>query len=158
MTIQQTISIEQARASGSVRYFTGKACARGHIAERYVADRSCLLCSKEVRKKNRPKELARVRQWHKDHPRRVRGHQIKYRYGITIDQYDAMISDQGGICAICGTSDPETKHGNFYVDHCHATGAVRGLLCRVCNWLVGAAKDDVYILQTAIAYLQRSRQ
>lgn len=75
------------------------------------------------------------------------------KYGVTLADYQAMLAKQGGCCAICRTTE-DTQHNKvFHVDHCHATGAVRGLLCRGCNHMLGAVGDDPEALARAIAYL-----
>lgn len=68
-----------------------------------------------------------------DNARRVA---FKHRYGITIEQYDAMLAAQNGVCAIC-LNPPRGKMKRLSVDHCHATGRVRGLLCITCNRAIG---------------------
>lgn len=80
---------------------------------------------------------------------------LKKKYGITLEQYDAMLAAQGGGCAICRTTDPGVK-GVFHVDHCHDTGAVRGLLCSPCNTGLGHFKDDVERLVRAVNYVARA--
>lgn len=72
-------------------------------------------------------------------------------YGLTMDQYEALLRVQGGSCAIC--KGPPKGKGRFHVDHCHTTNVVRGLLCQTCNVLLGNAKDNVAVLDAAIAYL-----
>ncbi|MCY1447865.1 Recombination endonuclease VII [compost metagenome] len=67
-----------------------------------------------------------------------------------------MYDAQAGVCKICGRPD-DTKRGMLQIDHCHTTGKVRGLLCHHCNILLGNARDDVAILEKAIAYLAASR-
>lgn len=74
-------------------------------------------------------------------------------YGITVADYDAMVEAQGNRCAICQT---ETITGNatyWHVDHDHATGRIRGLLCHYCNLGLGSFKDDPELLRRAVAYL-----
>lgn len=82
----------------------------------------------------------------------------RYRqYGITDDDYRTMLAEQGGVCAICHTDD-WGKGGSRYVahiDHNHATGQVRGLLCFSCNTGLGSLKDDPERLRSALAYLER---
>ena len=76
-------------------------------------------------------------------------------YGITVDDYNKMLKDQDGVCAICGTDNPQRKGTvNFAIDHCHETGKIRGLLCSICNRLLGDAEDDIEILELAIKYLR----
>lgn len=83
--------------------------------------------------------------------RKSYGRYIRRQYGITIDEYDAILEKQGGGCAIC---KGDTKgRGRYHVDHCHETGKVRGLLCAKCNILLGHANDDTRLLRAAISYL-----
>lgn len=77
------------------------------------------------------------------------------KYGLTPERYDAMLVEQDGKCAICGTTEAGGRSGRFHVDHDHATGVVRALLCNRCNPLIGLAEDDAGVLTAAIAYLER---
>lgn len=72
------------------------------------------------------------------------------RYGLTAEQYDQMLADQDSRCAACGCEQGKRP---FHVDHCHATGQIRGLLCMNCNSALGHAKDDVQRLRSLIDYL-----
>lgn len=63
---------------------------------------------------------------------------------------------QDGCCAICEKPEKEIDR-QLAIDHCHATGHIRGLLCNSCNWMLGHAQDNVYILQGAIDYIKKSR-
>lgn len=78
------------------------------------------------------------------------------RYGLSKEDYYAMLAAQGGGCAICGSPDPRnrSKANRFSVDHCHKTGDVRGLLCGPCNTGIGQLNDDPKILTAAIGYLE----
>ena len=85
---------------------------------------------------------------------------LKKYYGIDLTQYLQMSKDQGDVCAICG--QPETAQDYKYkkvrrlaVDHCHTTSKVRGLLCHMCNAMLGSARDSVETLKTAISYLHK---
>ena len=81
---------------------------------------------------------------------------IKRKYGITEQQYARMLKVQCGGCAICGEGfDGKKTRPN--VDHCHATGKVRGLLCRRCNILLGHVEDDSALLTEALEYLGGSK-
>lgn len=81
-----------------------------------------------------------------------RATQLKYRFGITVEDYDMILLTQKGCCAICGTDNPGGR-GRFHVDHNHETGRVRGLLCHYCNVSLGGFKDSPAILARAIEYL-----
>jgi len=78
---------------------------------------------------------------------------LRRLYGITLEQYQAMAAEQGHRCALCG-EPPETAK-RMHVDHDHATGRIRALLCHHCNLLLGNAKDSTVRLRQAIAYLER---
>lgn len=85
-------------------------------------------------------------------PARQRKNNLRVNYGITPADYDRMLAEQGGKCAICLEPSGE-KH--FSVDHCHTTGKVRSLLCRKCNTGLGSFRDSIPLLQAAIDYIQR---
>ncbi len=74
-------------------------------------------------------------------------------FGLTINDYDALLEAQGGRCAICGSEDPRARGDNFVVDHDHESGGVRGLLCNPCNAGIGALGDDPDTLLAATFYL-----
>ena len=75
------------------------------------------------------------------------------RYGITLSQYNKMFKKQSSICAICKTGTFSGPGERLHVDHCHSTGKIRGLLCNSCNMMLGRAKDNIDILESAIEYL-----
>ncbi len=75
-------------------------------------------------------------------------------YGITAEDYDARVAAQGGGCAICGDDGSTSRGGLLHVDHCHGSGAVRGLLCESCNLALGKFKDDPALLRRAAEYLE----
>lgn len=77
-------------------------------------------------------------------------------YGLTQECFDLLLEKQGGGCAICKRKDPGMKNATrLYVDHCHATGVVRGLLCRACNTMLGCAKDNPKLLIAGAIYLDQ---
>lgn len=75
-------------------------------------------------------------------------------YGLTHDEFLALLEAQGSVCAICGNGEQQRA---LAVDHDHETGAVRGLLCDRCNPMLGYARDDIAVLQAAIMYLTSER-
>lgn len=79
---------------------------------------------------------------------------LKKYYGISNEEYLKMFDEQKGCCAICNISQTELKK-KLFVDHCHNTGKVRGLLCRQCNSVLGYAYDNVDILTKSIEYLKK---
>jgi hypothetical protein len=74
-------------------------------------------------------------------------------YGLTIEDYDRMLVQQGHVCKIC-KRNPDNK---LHIDHCHATKKVRGLLCRKCNTGLGNFDDDPERLREGAAYLEAAR-
>lgn len=88
-----------------------------------------------------------------------REREYQRRYDISLEQYNQMLEAQGGVCAICGgVESTRNKWGirPLSVDHCHATGTVRKLLCNNCNQVIGKAKESVEILEKAIQYLKEN--
>lgn len=79
-----------------------------------------------------------------------RNYMLKTKYGISEEKYLEMVSAQNGVCAICFKPDGGRR---LAVDHCHATGAVRGLLCGNCNWAIGLFMDKTESLLSAVRYL-----
>lgn len=75
--------------------------------------------------------------------------QAAKKLGLTLEQYDAM----GTTCAICGEGNLEGR--NRHVDHCHATGKVRDVLCKACNLMIGHAKDRAELLLKGVDYLKK---
>jgi len=103
--------------------------------------------------KSECKECTRLYQRQKYESGEIRAAVYQRQYGITLMQYDQMISDQNGCCKICGTNEPGKNRKRFSVDHNHDTGQVRGLLCGSCNSALGLLKDSPIILQSALIYL-----
>lgn len=76
-------------------------------------------------------------------------------YGMSLENYQSLLKEQGGVCAICGGTN---KNGHaLSVDHDHETGKVRGLLCRNCNYALGYIGDSVETAKNIIQYLEFSR-
>jgi hypothetical protein len=97
---------------------------------------------------HKARRLERGDDWQK--VRRTRD--FKNKYGITLDEYHAMLEAQDNCCALCGVHK-DTQRRWLNVDHCHTTGAVRGLLCDDCNVALGKFKDNTDVLLRAVAYL-----
>lgn len=77
--------------------------------------------------------------------------ELKAKYGITLEQWAAMVSYAGNCCEICGKADEA-----LCVDHDHETGKVRGVLCRACNRSIGQLGDTAESLQKATSYLAKT--
>lgn len=79
---------------------------------------------------------------------------LRNKYGVTSAERDALLDQQGGVCAICGAGlCPE--RGVLAVDHDHDTGEVRGILCQPCNRGLGDFRDSPALLLAAAEYLRK---
>ena len=146
------------RAKGTRDGYRGdcKGCFRARAKVRYPL----------VREAN----IARAKQWRDDNLERYQPNQRRMRstpegklrqraghlmrkFGMTIEQYDAMLQEQGGGCFIC--SRPPREDISLHVDHDHATGKVRGILCFCCNNALADFGEDPDRLRKAAGYLSR---
>lgn len=118
---------------------------------------------KESRKRNpdwRDRDKERSRLYKINNPEKyresIRNSTLKKKYGITSEDYDALLSRQDGKCAICGSTESGGYGPNLHVDHNHDTGEIRGILCKSCNTGLGFFQDDAEMLKAAIQYLEKS--
>lgn len=98
------------------------------------------------------KEHCRLKGW-KSH--------LKRKFGLTLEQYDAMFKDQGGRCAICGEPETQAYKGrirNLNVDHDHKTGNICKLLCTNCNQGLGKFRDNPKTMEKAATYVRQYRK
>lgn len=139
---------------GKFRWWQGrcKPCAVEYVAKRrkenpgyYAASRKSSNASVARKRRENPEKYH-----HKD-----RGYDLKRKYGITIEQYDAMLLAQGGLCAICKTLSTHKKR--MHVDHDHETGQVRGLLCSPCNTALHKLERHAQWADAATKYLKEHR-
>ena len=101
----------------------------------------CRVCSNRKRK-----------EWDLEDPERTKGKHLRDTYGISLADYNKMLSSQNHKCAICG-KDEVKFHKRLVVDHDHSTGKIRALLCNTCNHGLGNFKDDITSLASATQYL-----
>jgi hypothetical protein len=99
------------------------------------------------------------KRWREKNPEKAKlFHRQTYyrtRYGIELEQAEAILAKQGHVCGIC--RKPVTLSGKTgaKLDHCHESGKVRGVLCHHCNIGLGQFRDDPTILSAAVAYVRR---
>lgn len=110
----------------------------------------CRECQKKHSKPRSEKGKPRCKQW-------IRARNLRINFGITPEEFDAILNLQGGCCMICRTTEPKGKGKGWCVDHCHKTGRVRGVLCAPCNFLIGLAQENERILMAAILYLESAK-
>jgi len=110
---------------------------------------------RKYREANREKDLERKRKYHREKGRPTR---LQRLYGLTEDVWEDIFNRQGRCCAICATKEPRYKQPGWHVDHCHKTGAVRGILCFTCNLTLGRlgdTRESVYNwMNKALTYLK----
>ena len=114
--------------------------------------RQCKDCVVEnVRLSRRDPSAEQRRRWsqyqHNSRIRRV--------YGLEPQEYESILREQDGVCAICGAGRPSSRTSRLHVDHAHGSKKVRGLLCTNCNNGLGRFKDDPELLVKAAVYLRR---
>ena len=108
---------------------------------------------KAKRHANPEKYNAEMRAWRKNNPVFHRKQSLKRNFGLTIEQYDAMSASQDNACAICRGHNKSGKR--LAVDHNHATGQIRALLCSLCNTALGGFKDNPGLCRLGAEYLER---
>lgn len=122
--------------------------------------RSCKACAhanhSRWRIKNKPYTNTKQRERRANDPKRYSEYARRHAYGLVPGEYDRMLAEQEGRCAICLTDTPGGPHNVFAVDHCHDTGTVRGLLCTSCNNGLGRFKHRSDYLRAAAEYIDRS--
>ncbi len=153
------------------KFYEGKSCKKCGNVLRYTSMTGCVNCTKEnsVKRfengnvkewvqKNREKVNASNRKRYnslslEEKTNRNRKQQISL-YGLTVEQYDAILIEQNYVCAICGKPEKSSLKKVLSIDHDHTNGKVRGLLCDTCNTGLGYFYDNISILYNAIEYLK----
>jgi len=93
----------------------------------------------------------RKRNWRRANPDKARAEDRRNNYGVLEPEFRAMLAAQENRCAICRSADPNC------VDHCHATGRFRGVLCRRCNAGLGQFRDEPALMRAAARYVETRR-
>lgn len=109
-----------------------------------------------IRKSKAEKLNATARERYRSDPEKQHDRMLQRAFGISSSEYKKMIDSQHGLCAMCCRPETVVVHGKIKrlaVDHNHATGRIRALLCFRCNLMIGYAKEDISILESAISYL-----
>lgn len=167
---------QEARQAGSKHYFTGKPCKFGNVAERLVSAGICRCadCKKQYAERsthhwraNPERRKANCARWRALNPERAsaysrdykaqnrsesRARHLKREYGITLEFYAQMLEAQGGCCAICSIKAEDAPRKILFVDHCHTTHRVRGLLCDHCNKSLGVIEKYRAEIPKMLAY------
>lgn len=107
--------------------------------------------AKKWRDQNREHYREYQREYQRKHAHRYSRKKRSSKYGISLEEYEALCTSQHNKCAICRK---EELKRSLAIDHCHKTNKVRGLLCSKCNRGIGFFSDNIEILEAAIAYLK----
>lgn len=147
-------------------------CTRCGNAGEFYSDKSkkdgihsiCVNCHKQYKKElhsrdseARNRQLARSKKYRELNPIKnklsITNATLKKKYGITLEEYNLMLNRQNNKCAVCSTSPTSQR---LHVDHDHATGEVRGLLCQACNVSIGKMKESPELLRKLALYIERN--
>lgn len=113
--------------------------------------------SKAWRERNPEKAKETQKAYQLRNPRRYRQDTLRKKYGMELEDYERLLSDQDGVCAICKLRAVADSNKDYLcVDHIEGTLEVRGLLCSPCNSAIGFLDHDPQRLYAAIEYLLRS--
>ena len=139
-----------------------KACSLAQRAAKYASDSEM-----------RARTTARVTRWQQENRERYLANQAWYKtegrlkasarrshlkrtFGMTEEEYQRRLREQGGRCAVC--KRPPKPGKSLHVDHDHETGHVRGLLCFSCNAALGHFQDDLARIDAALIYVATKRR
>ena len=147
----------EARAMGLKKYFTGRPCKRGHLAERYVSDPNCIECLRLHDQNTREQRREYLRGWRERDradparrpKRRARNRRVEIRRIERLQEIAGR--PRPTKCELCGASGKRA----ISFDHCHATGKFRGWLCDNCNLTLGMVKENPAVLRALADYIER---
>lgn len=121
--------------------------------------RKILAYHKKIYRRKKELRKEQIKRWmhsaagRKSKAKSERKYQLWVKYNITPEEFDQMLKNQNGMCAICSTTKNSERFQHLVVDHDHKTGQVRGLLCTPCNSGLGMFKDNLELVNRAAAYL-----
>ena len=126
----------------------------------YQTNRESILAKKRANHasfyaKNAVKISARAKALRKKHPHKLREKTLRIKYKLTVEAYQALIDSQGYRCASCSRDLRTLPRHEVQIDHCHHTGAVRAILCGLCNRALGLLGDDPARVQLLANYIAR---
>lgn len=135
-----------------------KTCAQCGESDRYPNGR-CRPCHRRQARESEARHIEarrassreRKRAWRAANPAAALAADRRKLYGVSTETVEGLVAAQGGVCAICRQAEPHC------VDHCHATGRIRGMLCKACNAGLGLLRDDPTLMRAAAKYLATKR-
>jgi len=134
-------------------FYTNKSCSDG--LQGWCKKCHTMKNTEAARRPNQKRD-ARLKQWREENREKIKlqikHNALKRKYGVSLKDYNDMIKKQNGKCVICfSVLVGRTAH----LDHCHATGTVRAVLCESCNKGLGNFRDNPASLRSAASYLER---
>lgn len=122
----------------------------------------CKICENKKTREYQKANKGKVANYTKKHREKYgetykeKARNIKYQlsYGIGTKEYNVLFDQQSGRCAICGEKESHGRSEHLFINHCHKSGKIRGLLCNLCNGGIGKLKDNPNIIENALEYLK----
>ena len=111
--------------------------------------------SKGWQKQNRDKNIGYCQRYYRENKHKWRERDYKRKYGMTIQEVEALVASQNGRCPICDI--PFKSQKLMSLDHDHKTGQLRQVLCSKCNTALGLLNEDVAIFHRAVEYINKWR-
>ena len=142
----------------------GKLCSRCGQRPKLPSHYSyCRLCLTEYGRAWNERNPEKTKEYSRRYRLSGKGKVVNRRYnlrkfGLTIKDYDAILDQQGGGCAACGSKNHDGRGNRLAVDHDHETNTVRGLLCVKCNRALGLVNDDPQILRALAEYMEKRKE
>ena len=114
-----------------------------HYKDKGIRRHACNVCRSNVEKLRQQTDSYKVKRT---------DYSLRKAYGISSEEYQEKLKQQNYVCAIC---NKEKTTRALAVDHCHATGIIRSLLCGACNTGLGHFKDSPELLNKAADYIRK---
>jgi len=158
---------EDSHRRNQTKYYADVAASRKLVRERLSQMRVANTGNingktKAYRQQHRKQINASTKAWLVAHPERAKAYRraahLQAKYKMTHKTYEEMFNAQGGVCAACGQPETSKRLGvirHMHVDHDHATGKVRALLCHRCNSALGLLKDDRTLVANLLLYISK---
>ena len=127
---------------------------------KYSRANLCKACAVAKATKNKESKPPMSEEKLKAYRKSQRKWHLKKTYNLTLEDFDIMLDEQGGVCKICGCEAYNERNAfreYLVVDHCHDTGVVRGLLCSQCNIGLGSFNDNLSLVASATKYLEETQ-
>lgn len=127
--------------------------------ERKAAERER---NKRAREENPERYKAYIAKFHEKNPLWRKDSHLQRKYGLTLEAFNSILTLQGNCCCVCNSLSPgrrssSGKDGDWVVDHCHASGKIRGIICHPCNAALGMVRDNPTTLRALAEYLEKNK-